>query len=307
MSDGERPVDLEMALLCAAAAWELGNLVLAQTLCDQILESIHDQPQARLLALWIARRSGDEAGFRQAAERLWTSAAVWESLPRYRNPRKRPICLDLRVLAMTGGEDAPASDISDHLPTLFYETIAQAPRLIVELGTRGGESTRTFLAAAARVGARMLSVDIEDCALPNLPPDIARLWSFERSDDIAFGESGFSQWCAANSVAAEIDLLFIDTSHVYEHTKDELRVWLPKVAPGGLVLLHDTNLDYVSERLDGSLQQGWNNGRGVIRALEEHLGQAFDEHRPFVTIAGGWLVRHVPYCGGLTSLRRLRS
>ena len=35
------------------------------------------------------------------------------------------------------------------------------------------------------------------------------------------------------------DLVMIDTSHEYEHTKDELNAWIPRLNPGGYVWLHD--------------------------------------------------------------------
>jgi hypothetical protein len=148
-------------------------------------------------------------------------------------------------------------------------------------------------------------VDIYPCALVGLPDDATRSWTFIQSDDIAFGEAGFDHWCARHGLPPEIDLLFIDTSHEYAHTKEELRVWMPKLASRGVVALHDTNLDHVIERLDGSLGTGWDNQRGVIRALEEFLGQSFDEKRPFVAVADNWLVHLVPYSSGLTMMRRI--
>jgi predicted O-methyltransferase YrrM len=41
----------------------------------------------------------------------------------------------------------------------------------------------------------------------------------------------------------EIDVLFIDTSHAYWHTLEELRLYVPRVQPGGVVLMHDTELE----------------------------------------------------------------
>jgi predicted O-methyltransferase YrrM len=37
-----------------------------------------------------------------------------------------------------------------------------------------------------------------------------------------------------------IDLLFIDTSHEYGPTLAEIETYLPRLAPGGLVALHDS-------------------------------------------------------------------
>ena len=74
------------------------------------------------------------------------------------------------VLAQALGRWATArSDIRDHLGTLFHEAVSARPRLIVELGTRGGGSTRALLAAAEVTGAHVLSVDIEDCGTIDLP------------------------------------------------------------------------------------------------------------------------------------------
>src|SRR5205809_4035999 len=78
------------------------------------------------------------------------------------------------------------SDIHDHLGTLFYETVVAAPRLIVELGARGGLSTRALLAAAEETDAHLLSVDIADCSDVDVPAPLKARWTFVRADDVAF-------------------------------------------------------------------------------------------------------------------------
>ena len=40
----------------------------------------------------------------------------------------------------------------------------------------------------------------------------------------------------------QVDILFIDTSHEYEHTLAELYAYMPRVSNGGVALFHDTNL-----------------------------------------------------------------
>src|ERR1700693_5912401 len=38
------------------------------------------------------------------------------------------------------------------------------------------------------------------------------------------------------------DVIFVAPSHLYEHTRDEIDRWLPRLSPGGAMLFHDTNL-----------------------------------------------------------------
>lgn len=195
------------------------------------------------------------------------------------------------------------SDISDHLSTIFFFAVDARPKLIVELGTRGGESTRVLLAAAHLCGARVLSIDIDDVGHIDAP--FRELWHFVRDDDVAFGRSKFSDWCAGHGLPAVADLLFIDTSHLYEHTRQELAVWAPYLAPSGTMILHDTNMGTGRYgRLDGSIGVGWDNQRGVIKALEEFVGRAYDERVFFDDLAGGYLIKHFPYCSGLTVLKK---
>jgi len=198
-----------------------------------------------------------------------------------------------------------ASDISDHLSTLFFFAVAAKPRLIVELGTRGGESTRVLLSAAAVAGATMLSVDIDDCAGLDLP--YRERWHFVKGDDVAFGRDEFASWCAGRGIEPRVDVLFIDTSHLYEHTKQEIAVWAPFLSANGVMIFHDTNMRRgIYARLDQSIAtNGWDNDRGVIRAVEELLGKRYDENRFFTDVANGFLVLHHPHCSGLTVLKKL--
>ena len=193
------------------------------------------------------------------------------------------------------------TDISDHLVTLFAEAVSAHPSLLVELGVRGGESTFAFERAARLSDAHLLSIDIEDCLVQS---SYAK-WSFVKQNDITFADE-FAGWCSSRKLAPAIDVLFVDTSHLYEHTREELRVWMPYLSPKGKMILHDTNMKRIYRRADRSLGVGWNNARGVIRALEETLGAKFDEGRDFVTVANGWIIRHWAHCNGLTVVEKFR-
>lgn len=192
------------------------------------------------------------------------------------------------------------SDISDHLATLYAEAVESSPRLMVELGVGPGRSTQVLIRAAERVGARLVSVDIEDRS------SVARssVWTFVQADDVQLGEN-WPSWAHKAGISPTIDFLFIDTSHLYEHTLAEIQVWFPHLAPRATVVFHDTNMARWYRRRDGSIGGGWDNARGVIRAIEAHLGVSIDEKQPFTGLVGPWLIRHDPVCNGLTILHRL--
>lgn len=129
--------------------------------------------------------------------------------------------------------DGDWTDIQDHLPFLYDTVRSYEAPVVVELGTRSGESTCAFLAALEALGAgHLYSVDLTE---PQVPAEwlTSPLWSFHQGNDLDL-----------QAVLPDvIDVLFIDTSHTYEQTLAELRAFEPRVAPGGVVLCHDTQWD----------------------------------------------------------------
>ena len=57
------------------------------------------------------------------------------------------------------------------------------------------------------------------------------------------------------------ELVFVDSSHEYRQTLDELNAWYPVLAPGGLIVLHDSSEFAASFDVTGK--------GGVRRALQE--------------------------------------
>lgn len=126
------------------------------------------------------------------------------------------------------------SDIVGHLPTLHGHVLRYTEPAVVELGVRSGNSTSAFLAAAALVGGHVWSVDI---GLPQAPGWWWQtgLWSPIVGNDM--------DPAVLARLPETFDVLFIDTSHAYDHTLEELRTYVPRVKPGGVVLCHDTELE----------------------------------------------------------------
>lgn len=207
---------------------------------------------------------------------------------------------------MTHGliDELDPSDITDHLPTLFCEVMKSSPALVVELGTRGGDSTKALLKATSISGAKMLSVDIDDCSAVVDASEFKAIWKFVKADDVGFAAE-FGNWCEENDFPGIVDVLFIDTSHEYEHTRSEIQAWLPLLSEKGKVMFHDTHMGNYYKRKNGCIVKGWDNQRGVIRAIEETLGRTYDETVPFVDVHGGWLVEHHAHSNGLTVLTRV--
>jgi predicted O-methyltransferase YrrM len=198
------------------------------------------------------------------------------------------------------------SDIRDHVGTIFYESISSRPRLLVELGTRGGVSTRALLAAAEIANAHVLSIDIDDCSNIDLPDRFRQRWTFVCEDDIVFAGEPFATFCAARALPPEADVILVDTSHLFEHTRAELKNWLPRLKRGGVIMFHDTNMGIRwHRRLDRDIGPGWDNDRGVIRAIEEFLGRNYDEQTFFVDCTGGFVITHSPWSAGFLVMRKL--
>ncbi len=122
------------------------------------------------------------------------------------------------------------SDIKQHLPQLHAEaSIGDAQ--VIELGVRSGNSTVAFLAALEQHGGHLWSVDITQPRVPwlNHPQ-----WTLRVGDDLLL----------ADELPDDVDIVFIDTSHHYLQTCAELALYVPKVKPGGVALLHDVELKH---------------------------------------------------------------
>lgn len=251
------------------------------------------------------QREGKPAPIRQPAlPGRWSSDRllvhtfrIYNAIHRLFLPSKKPALSVLNELNEIREFAATPSDIDEHLELMFAETLLCSPKLIVELGVRGGTSTFVFERAANLCGASLISVDIDDCSSVS---SYSR-WHFFQGDDVAFANL-FKNFCGDRGIAASIDLLFIDTSHYYEHTLEEIAAWFPHLSPGAKIMFHDTNMRLAGRRRDGCLQSSWDNRRGVIRALEKFLGITIDENRDCVEFANGWLLRHSANCNGFTIL-----
>lgn len=121
------------------------------------------------------------------------------------------------------------SDIKGHLKRMREIVSETNAQLIIELGVNTGVSTATWLSALEDTGGRLFSVDI---TFPRVPDEILDRgglnWFLSVQDDLTWSPS-----------LNPCDILFIDTSHTYRQTLEELKRFAPCVRDGGCIILHD--------------------------------------------------------------------
>lgn len=170
-----------------------------------------------------------------------------------------------------------------HLPFAAWLMKQLRPSLLVELGTHSGNSYFSFCQAAREndIATKCYAVDTWQ------GDEHAGAYSNEVFEQVSVHNQtyygGFSRLLRmtfddAVSYFADgsVDLLHIDGLHTYEAVKHDFDTWLPKLAPGAIVLFHDIN---VRER-----------GFGVWQLWEE-LQERYSEHLEFVHSHGLGVLR----------------
>ncbi len=129
------------------------------------------------------------------------------------------------------------SDIQEYLQYIHTCAVSYENVQVLELGTRKGNSTLAFLAAAEKTNGHVWSNDIlkadkDPKGMAKWSPN--KYWTFVHGDDM--------DPVVQEQFPTQVDVLFIDTSHEYEHTLHELHAYMPRLTPDGVALFHDTNL-----------------------------------------------------------------
>jgi predicted O-methyltransferase YrrM len=126
------------------------------------------------------------------------------------------------------------NDIQDEMPYLLARAEQYMRVRVLEIGVRSGRSTSAFLAAAARMNGHVWSIDMAE---PQVPESwrTCGYWTFKQamSNEVTPELEGWP---------ASFDVLFIDGDHSTAAALGDLRRYVPYVAPGGVVLCHDTKL-----------------------------------------------------------------
>jgi predicted O-methyltransferase YrrM len=196
------------------------------------------------------------------------------------------------------------TDISDHLNFLHFVLNSISPMEILELGTRGGESTRVLEQYCRQQNIKGRSIDLAESPIWLTS---SNHWHHYKGDDLILGQNILNTrlWPDGQKFD-DLDFIFLDTSHLYQHTLDELRIFVPLLKDGGYIALHDTNLfSGPSRKISGKINVGWNNKRGVSRALEDFFDIEFQE-KTFHSFTTHGKIRHLihlPWSNGMTVIQ----
>jgi predicted O-methyltransferase YrrM len=128
-------------------------------------------------------------------------------------------------------EERRFASISEHVTTLFFIVSEFNIKKILELGVGHGNSTIAFLKGLEKTDGRLISVDYDECDYAKsriLKYGLEKRWKFLHNNDMEI------EW------NEEVDLLFIDSSHEYKHTKAEINKYEKFVRIGGFLIFHDT-------------------------------------------------------------------
>jgi tetratricopeptide (TPR) repeat protein len=139
------------------------------------------------------------------------------------------------------------SDINEHLPTLFE--LAKECGHVTEFGTRTGVSTAGLLMAQPK---KLVCYDMKRF------PQVDMLASIAGETQFIFHQAD-----VRTVVLEETDMLFIDTWHIYEQLKEELRLHADRVRR--YIVLHDTTTFAENGETEGH--------RGLWPAVQELLAE----------------------------------
>lgn len=166
--------------------------------------------------------------------------------------------------------DRVSGVIRVYLHFLYKLILIRRPGLILEVGVGPlGVSTQAMAMAAEEAGSRMISIDSKGEA--QIPPLSAwKLWKGtyqEFARDVLGNIQPF----------LGINFLFVDCGCRYDDTVKQIGFFFPYLSGEAIVLFHNTNLTVHMRFPDGFEHGGWDNGRGVVKAIQEYLGMTWDE------------------------------
>lgn len=189
----------------------------------------------------------------------------------------------LAAAAFTPGSIQSPDAWVGHLPFAAWLVKELAPAALVELGTHTGNSYFAFCQAIAEYGlsTKCYAVDTwqgDEHAGQYSDAVFSRVDEHNRDKYRKFSSLLRMTFDDALSYFSDqsIDVLHIDGLHTYDAVRHDFETWLPKLAPGGVILFHDTNVrersfgvwklwDQLKRTYPNNLEFTHSHGLGVLQ------------------------------------------
>jgi len=124
--------------------------------------------------------------------------------------------------------------------------------VMVELGSYWGESTMFFWKSGVFYKITAIDPGTPDNGGPSSNENIIKNIIVPSNGAVALMETD-SHTARYAFQDGSLDLVYIDANHAYEHVIEDIRDWLPKVKPGGIIAGHDYNMEGVSRAVTEAL------------------------------------------------------
>lgn len=162
----------------------------------------------------------------------------------------------------------------DEVPALkmLVRQLRKPNPVIVNIGAGAGTSGLAIL--EARPDSYLITIDITAESSPHgclygeeQELRKAGLWGLGRNHQI-HGDSRF----VGHNWEGTVDMVFVDGDHSYEGCCNDIEAWLPKIADGGIIAVHDYKKHLVPITQDGPHPKPW---PGVDEAVDVSLLRRF--------------------------------
>ncbi len=143
----------------------------------------------------------------------------------------------------------PISSWIEHAPLAYWLVTTLRPKSFVELGSHYGYSLFAVCQAAAAYDLPTHCTAVDTWAGDEHAgryEDIVYQHVKARAEGKYPGRVTMLRMTFDEALArvpdGSVDLLHVDGRHFYDDARHDFETWLPKVAPGGIVMLHDTQV-----------------------------------------------------------------
>lgn len=189
-----------------------------------------------------------------------------------------------------------------HLPFAAWIMQEVSPSLFVELGTHTSNSYFSFCQAVSEfhLNTHCYAVDTWHSDIQAGEYDELIFDTVNQYNKIHY--EAFSKLLRLTFDQAltcfddgSIDLLHLDGLHTYEAVRHDFELWLPKLSPGAVILIHDTSVhdrDFgvhqlwheIEERYQYSIHLAYSNGLGIMQLDNVDNDRILDFLRPNFTL-----------------------